>query len=189
MGNLIVTNKYTPETTSISGEKVWDDKDNQDGKRPEKVSVNLLANGEKVKTLDVTSETNWKYEFKDLPKYDEGKKIEYTVTEDHVKDYNRHQRYDNNEQVYTRRDIGNSNKNWDDNNNQDGKRPTDIKVELYQDGKATGKTATLNESNNWTHTWTGLDEKVKGQQVKYTVEELTKLKAIQRMWITMIWAT
>ena len=40
---------------------------------------------EKVKTLDVTSETNWKYEFKDLPKYDEGKKIEYTVTEDHVK--------------------------------------------------------------------------------------------------------
>ncbi len=31
MGNLIVTNKYTPETTSISGEKVWDDKDNQDG--------------------------------------------------------------------------------------------------------------------------------------------------------------
>ena len=59
-------------------------KDNQDGKRPEKVSVNLLANGES-KTLDVTSETNWKYEFKDLPKYDEGKKIEYTVTEDHVK--------------------------------------------------------------------------------------------------------
>ena len=109
----------------------------------------------------MTSETNWKYEFKDLPKYDEGKKIEYTVTEDHVKDYNRHQRYDNNEQVYTRRDIGNSNKNWDDNNNQDGKRPTEIKVELYQDGKATGKTATLNESNNWTHTWTGLDEKQK----------------------------
>ena len=35
----------------------------------------------------MTSETNWKYEFKDLPKYDEGKKIEYTVTEDHVKDY------------------------------------------------------------------------------------------------------
>ena len=98
------------------------------------------------------------------------------MTEDHVKDYNRHQRYDNNEQVYTRRDIGNSNKNWDDNNNQDGKRPTEIKVELYQDGKATGKTATLNESNNWTHTWAGLDEKAKGQQVKYTVEELTKVK-------------
>ncbi len=33
--------------------------------RDEKVSVNLLANGEKVETVDVTSETNWKYEFKD----------------------------------------------------------------------------------------------------------------------------
>ncbi|HDC7774731.1 TPA: Cna B-type domain-containing protein, partial [Staphylococcus aureus] len=51
---LVVTNTEKPiETTSISGEKVWDDKDNQDGKRPEKVSVNLLANGEKVKTVDV----------------------------------------------------------------------------------------------------------------------------------------
>ncbi|HHZ9484243.1 TPA: Cna B-type domain-containing protein, partial [Staphylococcus aureus] len=58
---LVVTNTEKPiEKTSISGEKVWDDKDNQDGKRPEKISVNLLANGEKVKTLDVTSETNWK---------------------------------------------------------------------------------------------------------------------------------
>ncbi|MDF1887198.1 Cna B-type domain-containing protein, partial [Staphylococcus aureus] len=45
---------------SLYCRKVWDDKDNQDGKRPEKVSVNLLANGEKVETVDVTSETNWK---------------------------------------------------------------------------------------------------------------------------------
>ncbi|WP_238990550.1 Cna B-type domain-containing protein, partial [Staphylococcus aureus] len=177
MGNLIVTNKYTPETTSISGEKVWDDKDNQDGKRPEKVSVNLLANGEKVKTVDVTSETNWKYEFKDLPKYDEGKKIEYTVTEDHVKDYTTDINGTTITNKYTPGETSATvTKNWDDNNNQDGKRPTEIKVELYQDGKATGKTATLNESNNWTHTWTGLDEKAKGQQVKYTVEELTKVK-------------
>ncbi|MBU7116035.1 Cna B-type domain-containing protein [Staphylococcus aureus] len=177
MGNLIVTNKYTPETTSISGEKVWDDKDNQDGKRPEKVSVNLLANGEKVNTLDVTSETNWKYEFKDLPKYDEGKKIEYTVTEDHVKDYTTDINGTTITNKYTPGETSATvTKNWDDNNNQDGKRPTEIKVELYQDGKATGKTATLNESNNWTHTWAGLDEKAKGQQVKYTVEELTKVK-------------
>ncbi len=177
MGNLIVTNKYTPETTSINGEKVWDDKDNQDGKRPEKVSINLLANGEKVKTVDVTSETNWKYEFKDLPKYDEGKKIEYTVTEDHVKDYTTDINGTTITNKYTPGETSATvTKNWDDNNNQDGKRPTEIKVELYQDGKATGKTAILNESNNWTHTWAGLDEKAKGQQVKYTVEELTKVK-------------
>ena len=45
----MVTNTENQSKTSISGEKVWDDKDNQDGKRPEKISVNLLANGEKVK--------------------------------------------------------------------------------------------------------------------------------------------
>ncbi|MFG6127901.1 collagen adhesin Cna, partial [Staphylococcus aureus] len=175
---LVVTNTEKPiETTSISGEKVWDDKDNQDGKRPEKVSVNLLANGEKVKAVDVTSETNWKYEFKDLPKYDEGKKIEYTVTEDHVKDYTTDINGTTITNKYTPGETSATvTKNWDDNNNQDGKRPTEIKVELYQDGKATGKTAKLNESNNWTHTWAGLDEKAKGQQVKYTVEELTKVK-------------
>ncbi|WP_053004459.1 Cna B-type domain-containing protein [Staphylococcus aureus] len=161
---LVVTNTEKPiETTSISGEKVWDDKDNQDGKRPEKVSV--------------TSETNWKYEFKNLPKYDEGKKIEYTVTEDHVKDYTTDINGTTITNKYTPGETSATvTKNWDDNNNQDGKRPTEIKVELYQDGKATGKTATLNESNNWTHTWAGLDEKAKGQQVKYTVEELTKVK-------------
>ncbi|MGT2341187.1 Cna B-type domain-containing protein [Staphylococcus aureus] len=170
---LIVTNKYTPETTSISGEKVWDDKDNQDGKRPEKVSVNLLANGEKVKAVDVTSETNWKYEFKDLPKYDEGKKIEYTVTEDHVKDYTT----DINGRTGYKYTPGETSatvtKNWmtiitKTENDQLKLKLSYIKMEIK------GKTATLNESNNWTHTWAGLDEKAKGQQVKYTVEELTK---------------
>ncbi|PNZ73366.1 Cna B-type domain-containing protein, partial [Mammaliicoccus stepanovicii] len=53
-------------------------------------------------------------------------------------------------------------KQWDDKNNQDGKRPKSIEVALLADGKETGKTITLNESNNWTHTWTDLAEKAKG---------------------------
>ncbi|HEC2181541.1 TPA: Cna B-type domain-containing protein, partial [Staphylococcus delphini] len=61
IGNLIITNAYTPEKTKVEGVKVWDDKDNQDGKRPEKVTVNLLANGEKIKSTEVNAGTNWKY--------------------------------------------------------------------------------------------------------------------------------
>ncbi|MGI6117638.1 MAG: Cna B-type domain-containing protein, partial [Bilifractor sp.] len=34
-----VTNSYTPETTSISGTKTWNDSDNQDGKRPASVTI------------------------------------------------------------------------------------------------------------------------------------------------------
>ena len=84
------------------------------------------------------------------------------MTEDHVKDYTTDINGTTITNKYTPGETSATvTKNWDDNNNQDGKRPTEIKVELYQDGKATGKTATLNESNNWTHTWAGLDEKAK----------------------------
>ncbi|WP_188350589.1 Cna B-type domain-containing protein, partial [Mammaliicoccus stepanovicii] len=38
----------------------------------------------------------------------------------------------------------------------------------------TGKTITLNESNNWTHTWTDLAEKAKGKTISYSVRENNK---------------
>ena len=37
-----LTNTHTPELTSITGTKTWKDADNQDGKRPESITVNLL---------------------------------------------------------------------------------------------------------------------------------------------------
>ncbi len=50
-----LTNTYAPETTSITVTKTWDDADNQDGKRPESIIVNLLANGEIVAKPDCKS--------------------------------------------------------------------------------------------------------------------------------------
>ena len=41
-----VTNSHTPGKTTVTVEKVWDDKDDQDGLRPESVTVKLLADGE-----------------------------------------------------------------------------------------------------------------------------------------------
>ena len=40
-----IVNTYAPEVTKtkISGEKKWEDNDNQDGKRPSSVTINLLA--------------------------------------------------------------------------------------------------------------------------------------------------
>lgn len=48
----------------ISGTKTWEDKNNQDGKRPEKIVVNLIANGHKVQSKVVTAKDNWQYSFK-----------------------------------------------------------------------------------------------------------------------------
>ena len=73
-----VTNSYTPETTSVKGVKIWDDGENQDGIRPPSITVNLLANGTKIKSLEVTAANDWKFSFTDLPKYAEGSSLIYT---------------------------------------------------------------------------------------------------------------
>src|SRR5690625_5991788 len=75
---FIVTNT---ETTSISGEKTWlDDLDEHPA-----ITVELLANGTKVADVEVNEDTDWKYEFTDLDKYDEsGEEITYKIGRAHV---------------------------------------------------------------------------------------------------------
>ena len=167
-----VTNKHTPETTEISGSKTWDDKDNQDGKRPDKITVRLLANGKEVASKEVTAKDNWSYSFKDLPKYEDGKEIIYTVTEDSVKDYTTKVDGYNVTNSYTPGKVSVPvTKAWNDGNDQDGKRPDKITVHLYADGTDTGKTLELTASNNWSGTFTGLDEYKAGKKISYTVKE------------------
>ena len=62
---------------------------NQDGKRPESITVILLANGTEKTRQAVTADEagNWTYTFKDLPKYANGQEITYTVAEEEVTDY------------------------------------------------------------------------------------------------------
>ena len=77
-----VENSYTPGKVSVSGSKIWNDNDNQDGIRPASIVVNLLANDEQVDSLTVTADENgsWSYTFADLDEYKNGKKINYSVT-------------------------------------------------------------------------------------------------------------
>ncbi|HJA24766.1 MAG TPA: Cna B-type domain-containing protein, partial [Candidatus Fournierella merdigallinarum] len=86
-GGFTITNSYTPETITISGSKTWDDKDNQDGKRPDSITIRLYADGEQVDDVTVTAEDDWKWSFTGLPKYADGKEILYTITEDTVLGY------------------------------------------------------------------------------------------------------
>ena len=80
-----VKNSYTPGKTSIQVTKAWKDGNNQDGKRPESVTVKLFADGKETgKTLTLTKANNWTGSFTDLDEYKDGKKIEYTVKEESV---------------------------------------------------------------------------------------------------------
>lgn len=90
LGTTIV-NKWSTDSTNINGKKTWKDDDDAAGKRPEQITVNLLADGEKVDSKTVTAVNGWTYIFADKPTYKtEGGnkvKIEYTVTEDEVENY------------------------------------------------------------------------------------------------------
>ena len=56
---FVITNSHTPATVDISGTKIWDDNDNQDGKRPDVITVHLLKGTEVVKTVKVTADNDW----------------------------------------------------------------------------------------------------------------------------------
>ena len=172
-----VTPPEKPETTEIRGEKVWEDHHNQDGVRPESIEIHLYANGKEVAKKEVTGTGDrWSYEFTNLPKFEEGKEIQYTVTEDKIPNYtgktegttitNTHAPNETHLTVMKR---------WEDNNNEDKKRPEAIKVQLYADGKEKGEPVFLNEDNKWSYTWSHLPEKVDGKKVKYEVKEVTKV--------------
>ncbi|MBJ8350445.1 Cna B-type domain-containing protein, partial [Streptococcus zalophi] len=82
-----VTNTHKPSTTKVVGKKTWDDADNKDKLRPESITVRLYANGKEVQHVVVTAKDKWSYSFENLPEYENGKKIEYSLSEDAVKGY------------------------------------------------------------------------------------------------------
>ena len=173
-GNIVITNKHVPETTSVEGQKTWDDSNNQDGKRPSEITVNLLKNGAPFKTATVTADAdgNWKYSFTGLPKYENGKEVKYTVTENAVEAYNTTIEGYNIKNSYTPEETSVTvTKNWKDANDRDRIRPGSIKVQLYANGEKKGEPVELNAGSNWTYTWNNLPQKADGKDIEYTVKE------------------
>ena len=87
--DIALENYHEPEKITISGKKVWDDAGDAAGKRPKKVKINLYADGELLKTQEVSAPagqdrvTDWPYTFANLPKYrPRGIEIKYEVREE-----------------------------------------------------------------------------------------------------------
>ena len=180
-----ITNTYKPETIDLEGSKTWDDANNQDGIRPESITVHLYADDaeEPVQTLEVKPDDsgNWNWKFEKLHKYrDGGTAIQYTVVEEAVEGYDAKVDYNKADGSHT---LTNTHppeeidipvtKKWADANDQDGKRPDAVTVRLYADGKALeGMTATLNAANGWKHTFEGLPKyRDGGTEIVYTITE------------------
>ncbi len=173
-GTFVVTNTHRSELTEISGTKTWNDQNDQDGKRPSRITVKLMKNGSEYRKQEVTEKDNWKYTFKDLPVYEKGQKITYTVAEVVSEDYSsKANGYDLKNSYTPEKTSYSVVKLWDDADNQDGLRPASVKVQLYADGSPEGNEAELNAANSFSYTWTGLDLKKNGKAITYTVKEIT----------------
>ena len=166
-----VTNNHTPATVKVSGTKTWKDNNNQDGIRPSSITVNLLANGQQVASKKVSASDNWQYSFDNLAAYANGKKITYTVTEDAVAGYTSTVNGYNVINCHTPATVKVSGtKTWNDNNNQDGIRPSSITVNLLANGQQVAS-KTVSASDNWQYSFDNLAAYANGKKITYTVTE------------------
>ena len=168
-----VTNTRETEKISVEGSKTWDDANNQDGKRPTEITINLLRNGKKVDSKKVTEAEGWKWKFENLDKYEGGKEINYTISEEKVEGYTTEVKdYDVKNSYTPGKTSVQVTKAWDDKNDQDKKRPNSVTIKLLADGKETGKTLKLSKDNKWTGSFTDLDEYKDGKKIEYTIKEV-----------------
>ena len=163
------------ETTEVSGTKTWNDNQNQDGIRPESITVKLLADGVEVDSVEVTEASNWTYKFENLDKYKEGKEIVYTVDESEVAGYTKSIEGYNltNTHIIVETTEVSGTKTWNDNENKYGKRPETITIYLLANGQVVDSVET-SEAQGWSYNFTDLDSKdEEGNVIAYTIDEET----------------
>ena len=186
-----VTNtfKIPTETISVKADKHWADNSNQAKKRPTSIILRLKNGAEIVedKTLTGTGD-DWTYTFTNVPKYNQlGNEVNYVLEELEVntgdlKFYNKDVAgtYKSGFTVTNTFNVPDEKvnvtvtKNWDDNSNVNGKRPTSIKYVLNGGVTPVEQVVTGNRTTdeNWSYTFTNLPKYNElGNVINYVVEE------------------
>lgn len=174
-----VTNEHISAVTNVVVNKYWEDAANQDGMRPDSVAVTLSGSDGKTYKATLTKDTGFSKTFENLPVFfNNGTKITYTVTEDAVNGYTGKITTDDTGYILS---ITNTHapetirktvtKTWDDGNDRDGIRPTNVKIELYgTDG--TRRTQYLTKDNHWSYSFENLPKyQNEGTIILYTIKE------------------
>lgn len=172
---LTVAYKHVPATVNVSVKAAWNDADNQDGIRPTDTLLQLYADGEaRGDKAVLESEKDWTRTWSDLPKYKEGREIAYSVIAYAVSGYTVKvsgtategfkAEYTHSVQKMTVT-VKNT---WNDLDNVVDSRPSKLVVEIYANGKATGRRVTLTDANKWTASVANLNRNASGKAVSYT---------------------
>ena len=169
--------------TSIKVNKVWDDNNDEASLRPTSITVALLANGKEIgKTIELNKDNDWKGEFNDLPSHNNGELIKYTIKEvniangytstiegDITKGYTIKNSYTPPQTPPEKTEVG-VEKIWKDGNNADGKRPEEITVHLYKNGKLF-QTRKISGKDGWKVVFKDLDKYEDSKEILYTIKE------------------
>ena len=189
-GKMTITNPSV--TTKVTVDKVWDDNNNQDNKRPAALTYTLTAkagdeavdlskyNVTAEQTVNVAADGSASYTWDNLPTMYGGTAVTYEVAEAAVDEYTTEvgeisgSAADGYKVIVTNKhEIDKTKvtvtKKWNDGDSAN--RPTSVSVSLYADGTAVGNAVTLNAENSWTYTWTDLDVNANGKAITYTVDE------------------
>lgn len=167
------TDKYAKNSwvrAMVSGTVTWSDADNQDGKRPESVTINLLRGGELTdKSATVTASDNWAFSFDALPRYDGESKITYSVSENKVTDYTTAVDGYNVTNTHTPETISISGViSWTDNDDFDGIRPESVNITLLNGGDE-AEDITVTAEDNWAFSFTDLPKYSSGTPIEYSI--------------------
>ena len=195
-----ITNRHVP-VTDVTVTKVWDDADNQDGKRPTadafKASLILKAGNTDVTskyadnltvTVDPSDPNKYNVKWTGVERYDGETEITYTVEETAITGYEATGSPAQNNGTITNKHVPETTeitvtKVWDDADDQDGIRLSADRFKALLVLKADGEDVTAKYANNLTVTadptaankftvkWTGVDKFKAGTEIKYTVEE------------------
>ena len=133
--------EITPGKTSVTVTKAWNDANDRDGKRLNEVKVKLIKNVKQFSDVVVLNADNkWTYTWTELDAKENGKDVAYTVEENEVPTGYKAAVSGNAVKgftitnSYTTENITiNGTKVWEDNNNSDKVRPSEITVHLYAD--------------------------------------------------------
>ena len=179
---IIIDNPHTPETVEETVTKVWAGETSGTTYRPAEISVRLMGS-EDLGIYRLNAGNNWTVTVEKLPKYANGREINYVWTEvqtntDRYRSTtpvrNAETRTTTITNTYIPRISINVSKSWSDSNNEDGSRPGAVTVRLLADGTPQGAEVMLSASSNpaWSYTWTDLPSTdLSGTDIVYTVEE------------------
>ena len=170
-GDLAVTYRHIPETTTVNCSLQFDDGNNQDSTRPEEIRATLRNGTKAVAGSVLSASTGWKCSFTDIPKNEAGKPIPYTVEIPYVDGYTKSFTDEgflltkNVETISVSGSIS-----WNDDDNSQGARPETVQVILYADN-AFIKSVTTDADSGWKYSFQNLPRFHAGTKIRYTISQ------------------